>query len=238
MVIRTHEHLNVDSTAAYRPPKNAREAIQLQKQMARLRKTSALPDNIHTVGGADAAFTPDGKWCVAALIVLSYPDLEIIEQTECFDPLAFPYIPGLLSFREAPAVCRAAGRLNTRPDVLLIDGQGKAHPRRFGLAAHVGVLLDWPTIGCAKSRLIGTHRPVGPRKGNQCRLLDQGEIIGKVVRTRDGVKPLYVSEGHLTELDQAVKLVLACCRKYRIAEPVRKAHQAVTKLRRTRPVDK
>jgi len=133
----------------------------------------------------------------------------------------------------------AAGRkLLEKPDILLIDGQGRAHPRRFGLACHVGLELGWPTIGCAKSRLIGEHREVGRGKGSQCRLVDRGEVIGKVVRSREGVKCLYVSVGHLVELEESVRIVLRCCRKYRLPEPTRQAHIQVSQIRKKVGVDR
>ncbi|MBN1846785.1 MAG: endonuclease V [Sedimentisphaerales bacterium] len=213
------------------------EAIRLQKRLARRVRQEAFTGPIRVIAGADAAFSPDGRWCLAAVVAMSWPQMVPLTQAQAACRLDFPYIPGLLSFREAPAVIAAAGRLPLRPDVLLIDGQGWAHPRRFGLACHVGVELGWPAIGCAKSRLIGTHRPVGQRRGCCCRLLDGGQLIGKVLRTRDGVKCLYVSVGHRIELDQAVRIVLRAASGCRLPEPARRAHQAVTKLRHKVPMD-
>lgn len=207
-------------------------AIEQQKRLAGQVLEKPFSGQIRFIAGADVTFSRDERHCLAAIIVFSWPDLEVIETAMAVKPLDFPYIPGLLSFREAPAVESAARKLKQKPDILLIDGQGRAHPRRVGLACHVGLDLDWPTIGCAKSRLIGEHRPVGRKKGCQCRLLDNGELIGKVVRSRDDVKCLYVSVGHRIELDEAVRVVLRCCRKYRLPEPTRQAHNLVSQNRR------
>ena len=189
------------------------EAIEQQRCMARQVQERPFSGKIGVVAGADAAFSKDEKYCIAAVVSFSWPNLELIETAEAKKPLNFPYIPGFLSFREAPAVAAAARKLKQKPDILLIDGQGRAHPRRFGLACHVGLDLGWPTIGCAKSRLIGEHRPV-------------------VVRSRDDVKCLYVSVGHLMEMDEAVRVVLRCCRRYRLPEPTRQAHNLVSQNRR------
>jgi len=189
------------------------------------------------VAGADAAFSTDGQWCLAAVVVLRYPKMELVCGTEAAERVTFPYVPGLLSFREAPAVLAAYGKLAVRPDVLLVDGQGLAHPRRFGLACHLGVELDVPTIGCAKSLLVGEHRAVGSRRGRRCRLWDAGEVVGMAVRTREGVKCIYVSVGHRVRLEEAARVVLRCCKGYRLPEPTRLAHRWVTRLRARRPMD-
>ncbi|MFQ5411939.1 MAG: endonuclease V, partial [Phycisphaerae bacterium] len=157
-----------------------------------------------------------------------------IETTVDVRGVTFPYIPGLLSFREAPGLLAAARRLKSKPDVFMLDGQGLAHPRRFGLACHVGLLLDRPSLGCAKSRLCGTHGEPGRRAGCSKRLMLGGELIGRVVRTRDGVKPVYVSIGHKITLDDAEKLTLRCCTRYRLPEPTRLAHQLVGTWRQAR----
>ncbi len=207
------------------------EAIKWQKQWARRVRIEQIATPIKTVAAADMAITPDGRHCVAAVLVMRMPDMAILATAHARLQLQVPYIPGLLSFREAPAVIAAARRLSITPDVLLVDGQGLAHPRRFGLACHIGLALDWPTIGCAKSRLIGDYQEPGLNKGCRRRLTDKGEIIGAVLRSRRGVKCIYISVGHRAELEQAVKLVLQCCRRYRLPEPARHAHQLVTKLR-------
>ena len=175
---------------------------------------------------------------MAGAVVLRYPGLELVAQAWAEGAVDFAYVPGLLSFREAPVMELAVRKLAVWPDVLLVDGQGLAHPRRFGLACHLGVALDMATIGCGKSRLVGQYDEPGRRKGCQRRLMDRGEVIGRVVRTREGVKCVYVSVGHKVELDQAAKLVLGSCGRYRLTEPIRAAHRFVSELRSGVKVDK
>jgi deoxyribonuclease V len=166
----------------------------------------------------------------AAVVVLRYPDLTPIETALAELPVAFPYIPGLLSFREAPAILAACAKLTTAPDLFIFDGQGTAHPRRLGIARHVGLFLDRPSIGCAKSRLCGEHGELPSHAGAWAPLTDAGEIIGAVVRTREEVRPVYVSPGHRVDLATAIRHVLACCRGYRLPEPCRLAHQAAGQM--------
>ena len=173
----------------------------------------------------------------AGVIVFRYPGLEEIERVWASGPAEFPYVPGLLSFREGPLLLRAFEKLRSDPDALFIDGQGFAHPRRFGIASHIGILLDKPTIGCAKSLLIGAHRELGPKRGNRAALRDRGETIGAALRTRDLVRPVYVSIGHRVSLDEAVRLTLRCSDGYRIPKPTRLADQYVGMLRRAAPND-
>ncbi len=158
-------------------------------------------------------------------------DFEIVETTEAIEKLTLPYIPGLLSFRESPVCIAAVEKLKNEPDAFLIDGQGIAHPRRFGLASHLGLFFDKPTIGCAKSRLTGTYEEPAPEKGSFSPLKDKNETIGAVVRTRGNVKPLFVSVGNKCLLEDAIKITLDCTTKYRIPEPTRLAHQLVSKLK-------
>jgi deoxyribonuclease V len=160
------------------------------------------------------------------VVVLRYPEFGIVEVKVVEDKIMFPYIPGLLSFRESPLILAACEKLSNVPDLVLIDGQGIAHPRRFGLASHVGLLLDLPTIGCAKSILCGRHQPVAEEAGSYAELLDKGEIIGAALRTKSGVKPLYVSVGHRIDLASALWWVMKCCLGYRLPEPTRLAHLA------------
>ena len=160
------------------------------------------------------------------VVVLRYPELSIVETEVAEDKIRFPYIPGLLSFREIPLILAACEKLYNTPDLMLVDGQGIAHPRRFGLASHLGLSLDLPTIGCAKSILCGRHQPVGEEAGFHAELLDKGEIIGAALRTRSGVRPIYVSVGHKINLTSALQWVMKCCRGYRIPEPTRLAHLA------------
>jgi len=166
------------------------QAMEQQRRLAEKVLERPFLGEIRVIAGADATFSLNEQYCIAVVASFSWPDFEVIETASARKVVNFPYIPGLLSFREAPAVLAAAGKLSQKPDILLIDGQGRAHPRRFGLACHVGLEMGWPTIGCAKSRLIGEHRGVGRKKGCQCRLMDNGELIWKVVRSRDDVKCL------------------------------------------------
>ena len=161
-----------------------------------------------------------------AVVVLSYPELEIAEVQTIEDSIVFPYVPGLLSFREAPITLAACEKLEITPDLILGDGQGIAHPRRLGLASHLGLFLDVPTIGCAKSRLCGSHETTADEPGSYAELKDNGEVIGAALRTKAGVKPIYVSIGHKVDLEAAIYWTLQCCRGYRLPEPTRLAHLA------------
>ncbi len=177
-----------------------------------------------TVAGADVSIR--GDRARAAVCVLSLPGLEEVERAVVEAAVRFPYVPGLLGFREVPCLLEAFARLQCRPDAVLVDGQGLAHPRRFGVACHLGVALDLPAVGVGKSLLVGRHREPGQRRGSRARLVHQGEVIGAVLRTRDGVKPVYVSIGHRFDLESAVRLVLSTGRGLRLPEPIRAAHRA------------
>jgi len=180
---------------------------------------------INTVAGADVGF-PDKNTVLAAVVVLSFPDLEIVERSLSTQDVTFPYVPGFLSFREVPSLLSALESIEETPDVLLCDAQGIAHQRRMGLAAHVGLLVDTPVLGCAKSVLVGSFSPPGARRGSYSHMFDkEGEIIGAAVRTRDRVKPVYVSIGNRIDLETAIDVVLRCSTKYRIPRPLRLAHQ-------------
>ncbi|MBN1435645.1 MAG: deoxyribonuclease V [Sedimentisphaerales bacterium] len=214
-------------------------AKELQRQLAeRVRIEPLSVGKVGLVGGVDVSFPGKGERCLAAAVVLDIETLELVESVWAAGVVEFPYVPGLLSFREAPVMLAALEKLRNRPDVVLVDGQGLAHPRRCGLACHLGVELDIATIGCAKSRLIGVHEEVGEKKGDFAALMDDNEVIGTVLRTRDKVKCLYISVGHRIELGQAVDLTLRCCGRYRLPEPTRRAHQQVTKLRSIVGVDR
>lgn len=208
-----------------------REAIQIQQRLAGRVIHQSIDRSVHRVAGGDIAFSSDGSRLVAAWVVWDLKLKAEIERTHVVQPVRFPYVPGLLSFREAPALIEAVTQLSSRPEVLMFDGQGIAHPRRVGLASHVGLLVNRPSIGCAKSRLCGEHREPGAKRGASVRLMDRGELIGRVVRTRDNTSPLYVSTGHLATLEDAVRLTLACAVRFRMPEPTRLAHQYVTSLR-------
>ena len=201
------------------------EAARAQLSRA-LAEAGVQPGDVRYVAGVDISVNTAERKGRGAVVVLSYPDLRPVEQSVAEVGLTFPYVPGLLSFRETPVLMEAFARLSARPDLLLADAQGLAHPRRFGLACHLGLLYDVPTIGCAKSRLCGEHGEVGPAPGSRADLQDGPEVIGAVLRTREGVKPVYVSIGHRIGLGEAVEWVLRCCRGYRLPEPARLAHQA------------
>ena len=170
------------------------------------------------------------------MVVLRYPELVLAESKTAREQLDFPYIPGLLSFRESPLILAACERLSVSPDLVLVDGQGIAHPRHLGLASHLGLLWDKPTIGCAKSLLCGWHQPVGPEPGSYAELIDDNEVIGAALRTKEGSAPLYISIGHKIDLATALQWVLNCCRGYRLPEPTRLAHLAAAgKLKEDEP---
>ncbi|MBP8973812.1 MAG: deoxyribonuclease V [Anaerolineae bacterium] len=202
------------------------EAIRLQRALApRVIADQPLPlESIRLVAGVDVSVKDDRSR--AAVVVLRLPALEVVETVTAERPTPFPYVPGLLSFREGAVILDALGRLTSTPDVFLFDGQGTIHPRRIGIACHIGLFLDAPAVGCAKSLLVGHHVPLPAEKGAWVPLLDRGEVIGAVLRTRANVKPVYVSVGHRATLDDARALVLACTTRYRLPEPTRRAHQA------------
>ena len=200
------------------------DAIKLQHQLARrvVRRSSLAPANIATVAGVDASYR--NGLATAVAVVVSVRDMRTVDWATSSKRPSLPYISGLLCFREGPAVLDALAKLSPQPDLLIFDGQGIAHPRRFGLASHIGLLLDKPSIGCAKTRLIGSFSEPGRKKGSYTHLKDHDETIGAVVRTRDGVKPVYVSVGHRVDLLDSIRIVLQCCGRYRLPEPIRRAH--------------
>ena len=181
---------------------------------------------INTVAGVDIGLKKD--IARASVVVLSFPELQVVDSVVTESPVRFPYIPGLLSFREIPPLLTAFTQLQTEPDLVIVDGQGIAHPRRFGLASHLGLILDKPTIGCAKSRLCGQYEEPESEQGSYTYLMDKGEVIGAVVRTRENVQVVYISIGHRISLDSARTLTLACCRGYRLPETTRYAHNAAS----------
>jgi deoxyribonuclease V len=195
-------------------------------------REAALPRRLRRVAGADVSYDRGSPVLFAAVVVLDPATWEVIESAGVESRARFPYVPGYLSFREIPPLLDAFAKLSEPPDLVVADGQGRAHPRRFGLASHLGVLLDLPTIGCAKSRLVGEHREPGSRRGASTQLRDGGEVIGTVLRTQDGVKPVYVSVGHRVTLAAARRAVLALAPRHRLPEPIRAAHAEVNRLRR------
>jgi len=207
------------------------EAIAIQARLAPQIVAHGAPSSVRYVAGADIALGKpalsgvEGSNGRGAVVLLSYPDLRIVEQHAVEEPVAFPYVPGLLAFREVPVLARAFEKLERPPDLLLVDGHGLSHPRRFGIACHLGLLLDVPTIGVAKSRLVGRHDEPPPQAGGRAELRDGPDLIGLVLRTRDGVSPVYVSVGHRIGLQEAAEWVLLVCRGYRLPEPTRLADQ-------------
>ena len=200
------------------------EAVALQNALRqRVERVDRLPAIRH-VAGVDVGFEEGGRVARAAVAVLAFPGLQLAATSVARRPVEFPYVPGLLAFRELPAVLAALANLNIAPDLILYDGQGIAHPRRFGIASHLGVLLDVPTIGAAKTRLTGQYAEPQDVKGAWTPLIDGAEAIGAVVRTRVGVKPIYVSIGHRVSHKTAIELTLACVTRYRLPETTRQAH--------------
>lgn len=197
------------------------EAIAIQEQLRNEIITSDQLGTVQYVAGVDMGFEADGTISRAAVAVLSFPDLQLQESAIARRPTSFPYIPGFLSFREIPAVLDALEKINTMPDLILCDGQGIAHPRRFGIACHLGLLVNMPTIGVAKSLLVGKHESVPDEKGSWQPLWHRNETIGAVLRTRTGTKPLYISSGHRVSLPTAIEYVLRCTPKYRLPETTR-----------------
>jgi deoxyribonuclease V len=208
------------------------EARRLQEELAPRVVTGPALDlsGVWHVAGADVS--TQGDTAYATVVVLEFPGLSPVEVQGIETPLRFPYVPGLLSFREVPSLAGALRKVETGIDALILDAQGLAHPRRMGLASHLGIFLDVPTVGCAKSRLVGSYEEPRSEKGSATDLVHRGETIGRVVRTREGVSPVYVSVGSGIDLGSAVDLVLACCTRYRLPESTRQAHNAANRLRR------
>ena len=207
-----------------------KEAIEIQKALqSRVNLTDDFGE-IRTVAGVDVGFEENNTITRGAIAVLDFETLDVIETAIARRPTTFPYVPGLLSFREVPAVLQAMLQLSTEPDLLLCDGQGIAHPRRFGIAAHLGLLLDIPAIGVAKSRLCGKHDDVPPEKGSFVPLMDKDEPIGIVLRSRTNIRPLYISPGHRVSIDTARRLVMHCITRYRLPETTRHAHKLASNI--------
>jgi deoxyribonuclease V len=200
------------------------EAIALQNEM----KGQVVDDvhlplaDIHTIAGIDVSVRDDIS--TAAIVVLSFPELVVIESVRAKLPTPFPYIPGLLSFREIPVLLEAFAELKTTPDVLMVDGMGKIHPRKFGIACHLGLWLKLPSLGVGKTPFIGTYDDPAPEKGAMSDIVYKDEVLGVALRTRDNTKPLYISVGHLMNLESAIAITMACVGKYRQPEPIRQAH--------------
>jgi len=208
-----------------------REAVEIQRRLREMVSLEELRGEVRIIAGVDVSYSKSSDLLYAVVVLLSFPDLHLIEKSWSVSKASFPYIPGLLSFREVPPLLTAFDRLSHQPDVILCDGQGIAHPRGLGLASHLGLLLSLPTIGCAKSRLYGEFQPVENQVGSFSWLKAGDKIIGAVVRTRQGVRPLFVSPGHKIDLIGSISLVRQSCRGFRIPEPTRQAHLLGNRLR-------
>jgi len=209
------------------------EAIAIQRGLAGQVRLEENPElvSLHTVAGIDVGFEDGGETTRAAIAVLDFPGLQLVENSVARVPTSFPYVPGLLSFRELPAVLEALRKLERQPQVFLCDGQGIAHPRRLGIASHLGVLLDVATIGVAKTRLVGRYEEPADERGAWSRLMDGDECIGAVLRSRVGVKPIYISPGHKTSLAQSIAITMACTGRYKLPETTRWAHRLASDQR-------
>ncbi|MGO9314957.1 MAG: endonuclease V [Syntrophobacteraceae bacterium] len=208
-----------------------KEAIALQKRLAAEVRIQPLATRLKSIGAADISYCRHTGRLIAVILSFKWPSLDLIESVHHICKADFPYVPGLLSFREVPPLIEAYRKLAQKPDVLLCDGQGIAHPRKLGFAAHLGLCLGIPTVGCAKSRLCGDHERLTLRKGRSVPLLLNGEQVGLVFCSRDGVKPIYISPGHLSDIASSKRLVSRCLRTYRIPEPLRLAHIDANRIR-------
>lgn len=209
-----------------------KQAIDIQRMISRKVVASDSFSEIKTVAGADVSFNKGEDVGYAGVVVMAYPDLKVIE-TKCVQMrITFPYVPGLLAFREAPLLLSAFKLIEQEPDLVIFDGQGLAHQRRAGIASHIGVLLDKPSIGCAKTRLVGEYVEPELVRGSYSDLVHNGQVVGAVLCTKDGVEPVFVSAGHLVGLKTAIGFVLSCSNGYRLPEPTRQAHLTVNDYRR------
>jgi deoxyribonuclease V len=212
-------------------PASPAEAIALQNELRGAIRIQPLARTVRLIAGADVGFSQVTERLYAAVVVLDAATLAPVEKAEAEAVATFPYVPGLLTFREVPTLLRAFEKLRVEPDAVLFDGQGLAHPRRFGLACHGGLLLGVPSVGCAKTILVGRHAPLALERGARADLIHRGEIVGAAVRTRANVMPVYVSAGHLIDLPSAIDLVLKATTRFRLPEPTRLAHHATTEFR-------
>ncbi len=210
-----------------------KEAVQLQRELSGMIVIGGQPGKLDHVAGIDISMQLFGKTGYSGVNVFSYPELEVVEEAFACGPIPFPYVPGLLTFREGPLIEQALAQLKSSPDLLIFDGHGIAHPRGMGIAAHMGLKLNIPSIGCAKSRLYGEYLEPAPEKGSSSALQDgEGRQIGVVLRTRDNVKPVFVSPGHMVGMDASARIIMSCTGKYRIPIPTREAHIRVGAYRK------
>ena len=207
-------------------------AVALQQRLVRRVSLRNAVGRLRLVGGVDVSYSRGDDTMYAGVVVVDVRDWSLVERQGAVRKSRFPYIPGLLSFREAPSILGALRKLKTEPDCIITDGQGIAHPRGLGIGAHIGIIANIPTVGCAKSRLVGEHRAVGARRGSYASLKHGGRTIGRVLRTREGVKPVFVSPGHMVSIPRAARIVLDCCHGYRLPEPIRLAHAYVNEMRK------
>jgi deoxyribonuclease V len=207
------------------------QAVELQKQLRTQIRIEPLFQPIQTIAGADISFNKYEETVYAGIIVLSFPDLQEVAKSTVISKTSFPYIPGLLSFREIPSLLKAWNQLAVKPDLLVLDGQGIAHPRRMGIATHFGLVTDTPTLGCAKSLLTGKFEPLAEAAGSESLMYDGDEVIGTALRTKNKVNPVFISPGHRITLKQSLEIIKQCLNGYRIPEPTRKAHLLVNQVR-------
>ncbi len=217
-------------------PKTVAAARALQERLrGRVRQVPLALADLRLVGAADVTYVGEKETVAAAIVVVDAATGAVVEERTATLTTAFPYVPGYLTFREGPAVLAAWRKLRRKPDAMLFDGHGIAHPRRFGIASHIGVVLSVPSVGCAKKRLVGEHAEPGPNRGDWTVLSIEGEPVGAVLRTRAGVKPVFVSPGHRADLASSIALVLGLCSRFRLPDPARRAHQLTRELRRMTP---
>ncbi|MCX7794367.1 MAG: deoxyribonuclease V [Thermodesulfovibrionales bacterium] len=202
-------------------PSEADEARRLQKELSERVRIEPFKKTLRYIAGADASYL--GEKIIGAMTLFSYSDMRLLEEVWAVEKIGFPYIPGLLSFREGPVLLKASKKLTLKPDLILFDGHGICHPERLGIASHMGVILDIPTIGVAKSLLIGEYKEPGSKRGDRSYIYIDGEIRGVALRTRSHTKPIFVSPGHMVGLEDSIDIVLNCCKKYRSPEPLRRA---------------
>ncbi len=217
-------------------PKTVAAARALQERLrGRVRQLPLACERLRLLGAADVTYVGEKETVAAAIVVVDAASGAVVEERTATVSGAFPYVPGFLTFREGPAVLAAWRKLRRKPDAMLFDGHGIAHPRRFGIASHIGVILSVPSVGCAKRRLVGEHGEPGPDRGDWVPLTIDGETVGAVLRTRTGVKPVFVSPGHRADIGSAIALVLRFCSRYRLPDPARRAHQLTQEIRRKKP---
>ncbi|MBN1355064.1 endonuclease V [bacterium] len=213
-------------------PSGYHEALRIQEDLVQRLRFEPLTGPVETIGGVDISYSKKSRRMYAAVLVFDYARMQVIDEGTWIQDETFPYIPGMLTFREGPAATRAMEKISIRPDVMLFDGHGIAHPRFCGTASHLGLIWGIPSIGVAKKKLVGEYTEPDPEAGSATELIYKDRVVGRVLRTRTNVKPVFVSQGNRIDLDSAVRVVLACCSRHRLPEPTRRAHLRVNELRR------